>query len=87
MYAQISITDFSLSFQITLLSIIKISISCLDEQMEKNCGCNKYRKFVDPKISYISFKILVPSITYIKIGDNNGRIFNNDRTKKKKVLR
>ena len=37
--------------------------------------CNKFRKFMNPKISYIFYKTLVLSIIYSKCLDNNDRIF------------
>ena len=43
--------------------------------------CNKYRKFKNPKKSYIFNETVVLSIIYNECGNNNDRVF-----KKKKLL-
>ena len=50
-----------------------------DEYTNEKIYCierNKYRKFVNPKISYIFQKALVLSIICSKCGSNNQRILN-----------
>ena len=42
-------------------------IYCLD--------CNKYKKFLNPKISYVFDKALVLFIIFSKCGYNNNKIF------------
>ena len=49
--------------------------------IKKHCvKFNKFRKFVNPKYSYIFYKILVLPIISSKCSDNNVRIFKEKET-------
>ena len=43
--------------------------------------CNKFRKFMNSKISCFFYKTLVLSINRSKCGDSNDRVFNDRRRK------
>ena len=77
-YFPIGFIDFKLKCK-SLLEYTKFFSPSKYEKNEKNCiVCGNYRKFKDPKISYIFEKILALPIIFSKCNNEDKKMFKEE---------